>query len=226
MQAEHGVSLAAQEAKIREWAASNGATAVRIFRDEAISGKRRTNRPGLMDALATIGKGDALVVCSLSRLARSTIDTIEISEQLRKIGADLVSMSESIDTTTAAGKMVFQMMAVLAEFEREQLSERVRFALAHKRKRREKTGGSVPYGYRPTGADKVRLEPEQAEQQVISRILRWREQGASLRQIAAKLEKRGIQSKQGNKWSAKILAELIARAKRDALLDAEVLRLG
>jgi DNA invertase Pin-like site-specific DNA recombinase len=59
----------------------------------------------------------ALIVYSLSRLARSTKDAIAISERLAKNGADLVSLSERIDTTTAAGKIVFRMLAVLAEFE-------------------------------------------------------------------------------------------------------------
>ena len=58
----------------------------------------------------------ALVCYSISRLARSTRDMLHISEQLDKKGADLVSLTEKIDTTTAAGRMVFKMLAVLADF--------------------------------------------------------------------------------------------------------------
>ena len=94
-QAQDGVSLDAQEAKIRVWAELNGAERVTMFRDAGLSGKRADNRPGLQAALAAIGAGDALVVYSLSRLARSTKDTILLSEQLTRKGADLVSLSES-----------------------------------------------------------------------------------------------------------------------------------
>src|SRR6266581_6504849 len=74
-----------------------------------------------------------LVVYSLSRLARNTTETLELGERLAKAGADLVSLSEKIDTTSAAGKMVFRMLAVLAEFERDQISERTRVAMQHMR---------------------------------------------------------------------------------------------
>ena len=73
--------------------------------------------------------GGVLVVYSLSRLARNTTETLELGKRLSKAGADLVSLSEKIDTTSAAGKMVFRMLAVLAEFERDQVSERTTMAL-------------------------------------------------------------------------------------------------
>ena len=147
-QVEDGVSLDAQEAKVRSWADLNNAAEVVIFRDEGISGKRSDNRPGLQSALDACGKGDALIVYSLSRLSRSTKDTLSLSEILQKKDADLVSLSEKIDTTSASGKMVFRLLAVLNEFERDQISDRTRFALAHKRDKGEKTGGDVPFGYR------------------------------------------------------------------------------
>ena len=75
----------------------------------------------------------ALVVYSLSRLARSTKDTIAIGEQLDKAGADLVSLSEKIDTTSAAGKMIFRMLAVMADFEKDQISERTKMATRQRR---------------------------------------------------------------------------------------------
>jgi DNA invertase Pin-like site-specific DNA recombinase len=143
-QVEDGVSLDAQEAKVRAWADLSNASEVVIFRDEGISGKRSDNRPGLQSALDIVGKGDALVVYSLSRLSRSTKDALILSEVLSKKEADLVSLSEKIDTTTAAGKMVFRMLAVLSEFERDQISDRTRFALAHKRSKGEKSGGTFP----------------------------------------------------------------------------------
>jgi len=124
-QANEGVSLDAQGARIRAWCEANGYALTRILSDAGVSGKRADKRARLQAALSDACKlRGALVVYSLSRLARSTKDAIGIAERLDKAGADLVSLTERIDTTTAAGKMVFRMRAVLAEFERDLVSER------------------------------------------------------------------------------------------------------
>ena len=83
-QVEDGVSMDAQDAKVRAWAELNNAPEVVIFRDEGISGKRSDNRPGLQAALDMVGKGDALVVYSLSRLSRSTKDALILAETLSR----------------------------------------------------------------------------------------------------------------------------------------------
>ena len=208
-QAQDGVSMDAQEAKLRAWADLNGAESVTIFTDAGLSGKRADNRPALQDALNAVGKGDALIVYSLSRLARSTKDTITIADALDKRGADLVSMAEKIDTTTAAGKMVFRMLAVLSEFERDQVSERTRFALAHKRANGEKTGGEVPYGYR---LEDGRLVPDAGEQKAVALIRELHAAGASLREIAARLEADGYRTKTGRThWHPQSVKQIIER---------------
>ncbi len=146
-QAVDGVSLEAQTAKIEAWCRVNEFDLTGLFVDAGVSGKRADNRPELQKALISVtGCRGALVVYSLSRLARSTKDTIQISERLDKSGADLVSLSERIDTTSAAGRMVFQMLAVLAEFERNQISERTKAAMAHMRSQGRFTG-QVPFGF-------------------------------------------------------------------------------
>jgi site-specific DNA recombinase len=95
--------------------------------------------------------GVALVVYSPSRLARSVNNTLGIASRLERAGANLVNLSERIDTTTAAGRMVFRMLAVLAELERDLCSERTKTALALK-KRQGECAGQVPYGWRREGA--------------------------------------------------------------------------
>ena len=208
-QVEDGVSLDAQEAKVRAWAELNNAHEVVVFRDEGISGKRSDNRPGLQTALSMVGKGDALVVYSLSRLSRSTKDALVLSEALSKKEADLVSLSEKIDTTTAAGKMVFRMLAVLSEFERDQVSDRTRFALAHKRSKREKTGGDVPFGYYVDGAH---LVEDANEQKAIFLIRDLRAKGYRLQAICSELQKEGYRTRRGNlKWQPKTVSRIIER---------------
>ena len=207
-QVEDGVSLDAQEAKVRAWAELNAAEVV-IFRDEGISGSRSDNRPGLQDALTMVGKGDALVVYSLSRLSRSTKDALILAEVLSKKEADLVSLSEKIDTTTAAGKMVFRMLAVLSEFERDQISDRTRFALAHKKANGEKTGGDVPFGYYLDG---VHLIEDENEQKAIALIRDLRKKGYTLQAICWELQREGYKTRRGNlKWQPKTVSRIIER---------------
>lgn len=212
-QAVDGVSMDAQEAKIRAWAELNNADEVLLFVDAGISGKRADNRPALQDALKAASRGDALVVYSLSRLARSTKDTLAIAATLDKRGADLVSLSERIDTTSAAGKMCFRMLAVLSEFERDQVSERTCFALRYKRVNGEKTGGDVPYGFR---LEDGHLVEDEREQKAVALMTRLRAQGATLRAIAARLEAEGYLTKTGlSRWQPKAVAAVLARVERD-----------
>jgi site-specific DNA recombinase len=146
-QAREGISLDAQRAKIAAWADIMGYELIDTFADEGISGSTIKKRPGLQAAVeAVCDCGGVLVVYSLSRLARNTHETLELGERLSKAGADLVSLSEKIDTTSAAGKMVFRMLAVLAEFERDQAIERTNLALQHKRSKQERIGNFIPYG--------------------------------------------------------------------------------
>ncbi|MFO0066485.1 MAG: recombinase family protein, partial [Pirellulaceae bacterium] len=186
-QATEGVSLEAQQEKINAWCLLNDYQLVSVHVDAGLSGKRADNRPELQLALDQVTRvGGVLVVYSLSRLARSTKDTIAISERLEKAGADLVSLSEKIDTTTAAGRMVFRMLAVLAEFERDQLSERVTMAMDHKRRKSERISGRIPYGF-TLAADGVALVAEPTEQNTLATIRQLRDAGASIRSIVAHL---------------------------------------
>ena len=104
-----------------------------LFEDAGISGSGIAKRDGLEEALEGTTKGRALVTYRLSRLARNTRDMLDIAERLEKKGADQMSLSERIDATAASRRTLFRLLAVLAEFEREQIGERTRIALAHKK---------------------------------------------------------------------------------------------
>lgn len=200
-QADEGISLEAQQAKIEAWCLVNDIELSAVHVDAGLSGKRADNRPELQAALnAAIDSGAVLVVYSLSRLARSTKDTIAIGEQLEKAGADLVSLSEQIDTTSAAGKMIFRMLAVMAEFERDLVSERTTTALAHK-KAQGKRVGKIPFGWN-LAADGETLVENADEQEALRLIQELNAAGHSLRAIASELETRNIKTKSGKaKWT-------------------------
>ncbi len=206
-QATDGVSLDAQRAKIEAWALLNDYTLAAVHVDAGISGKN-CKRPGLQAALADCQKGSALVVYSLSRLSRSVRDTMDIGDKLTKVGADLVSLSEKIDTTSAAGKMVFRLLAVMNEFERDQISERTTTAMQFKKSKGEIVG-TVPYGYRCD--DGVNLTPDDKEQEAIELIKELNGKGLSLRNIASRLEARGYIPR-GKVWYAKTISNILAAA--------------
>jgi DNA invertase Pin-like site-specific DNA recombinase len=205
-QAEEGVSLDAQKAKIEAWCMANDYELTAIYEDAGISGIK-SDREGLQQALDSTGKGDALVVYSLSRLTRSTKDMLHLSESLESQGIDLVSLTEKIDTTTAAGKMVFRMLAVLNEFERDQIAERTKAALSYKKAKGEKYA-PVPFGYREVEG---RLVEVKREANIVAEILELREQGSTLAGIADLLNTRGIEGKRGGKWYASTVSYLIKR---------------
>jgi DNA invertase Pin-like site-specific DNA recombinase len=210
-QATDGISLDAQGAKVALWCEANGRHLVAVHQDAGLSGSRADNRPGLAQALDEVCRlKGALVVYSLSRLARSTKDALAMSERLERAGADLVSLSEKIDTTSAAGKMVFRLLAVLSEFERDQVAERTKAALQHL-KAQGKLVGSVPVGY-DLANDGETLVPSESEQATLDLIRRLRRRGASLRAIGMELQRRGVKTKTGNeRWAPQVLKRLLDR---------------
>lgn len=207
-QAYEGVSLDAQRARIAAWCLANGYELAAVYTDAGISGATMKRRDGLQAALKAATKGTALVAYSISRLARSTRDMLTIADQLETQGADLVSLTEKIDTTSAAGRMVFRMLAVLSEFERDQISERTVTALRHK-KRIGEVYGPVPFGYQEIEG---RLIEVREEARILRDILTMRESGATLRAIADHLNVKGIQPKQGGAaWYASTVRTVLKR---------------
>lgn len=210
-QAQDGVSLDAQRARIEAWSLANGYELSTVHVDAGLSGGRADNRPALQAALIEACQEKAiLIVYSLSRLARSTTDAIAISERLAKSGADLASLSERIDTTSASGRMVFRMLAVLAEFERDQVAERTKTALAHLRHQGKRISGRIPFGY-SLAANGVDLIPHSKEQEAIRLMQELKTQGCSLREIAAALTERGIHTKTRTAWSPESIRGILRK---------------
>lgn len=110
----------------------------KIYR-EKVSGMKE-ERPQLQELLSFARSGDVICVYKLDRLGRSTKKLIEWSEELNHRGVELVSIRDNIDTTTAVGKAMFKMLAVLTEMERDLISERTRAGLESARARGRKGG--------------------------------------------------------------------------------------
>lgn len=208
-QATEGVSLDAQRDKIAAYCALHGLELLGCFSDE-LSGKRADNRPGLRKALDLACKRRAvLVVYSLSRLARSTRDCIDLCQRIDKAGADLASITEKIDTTSSMGRFIFRLMASLGELEREQISERTVAAMSYMRKQGRRISRYIPFGYMLSD-DGETLTPVDAEQRTIVQVRQARQRGETLWSIADKLNASGIASKRGGQWRAGTVHRLIA----------------
>jgi len=216
-QADGGFSLDDQRAAIERWCKANDYKLTDIFEDAGLSGMKK-DRPGLDAALAACTKGAALVVYSLSRLGRSNSHLLQLSEDLERAGVDLVSLSEKIDTTTAAGRAFYGMSAVFAQFTRDVISEQIRDNLQQKIANGERAG-EIPYG-KQLKLEKVldprngktrtlkRLVVSEREQGIIERVRRLKTRGLSLRGIASRLTSGGFKPR-GRKWYAQTVKNIL-----------------
>ena len=211
-QAEHGVSLEAQRAKVEAYASLYDLDLVAVLVDAGVSAKS-LQRPALDEALGMLdaGTADALLVVKLDRLTRSVKDLGTLVERYfsRQDGPALLSVSEQIDTRSAAGRLVLNVLASVAQWEREATGERTAAAMAHKRAAGEYTGGRVPYGF-TLAADGVHLDVNGPEQAVIAAARELRDAGLSLRKIGAELEARGLLPRSSRSWHAKTVRALVA----------------
>jgi site-specific DNA recombinase len=207
-QAAKGVSLEAQRAKIEAYAKLYDLELVAVLEDAGASGKS-LDRPGLRQALVMLASGEAkaLIVMKLDRLTRSVRDLGLLLERDFASGkAALLSVGEQIDTRSAAGRLVLNVLASVAQWEREAIGERTAAALAHKKAKGERVGG-VPYGYRAAGCT---LETVPAEQAVIVQARELRAAGLSLRQVCDQLAARGHLSRTGRPFAPVQVQRMLA----------------
>jgi len=193
-QADEGVSLDAQEAKIRKYAELYELDLVAVERDAGVSGKT-LERPGLKAALARISSGESngLLICKLDRLTRSVADLGVLVDEFFT-DHELLSVSDNIDTRSASGRLVLNVLVSVAQWEREIISERTKEALAYL-KRNGKRLGAEPFD----------------NQEVIELIRDARESGESYRAICQTLIDRAIPTKRGGTWSPKVVRAILMR---------------
>ncbi len=213
VQNDDGVSLANQQERIEAWAKANGHELAGVF-VEVRSAGRADNRPELKKAMAAACReGGILVVYSLSRFSRSVRDTLALAEQLEKAGANLASLSESLDTSTPISKFFFQLMSGLAEFERSQLRHRTTSAMSHLRQHNKRISHKIPLGY-DLATDGVVLVPNEREQAAIARIMERRASGMTLGAVARSMEADGVPTKLGGKWTPKTVLAIVRRQEK------------
>ncbi|MGA7075619.1 MAG: recombinase family protein [Halobacteriota archaeon] len=205
-QAKEGVSLEAQQARIEAYCIAKGWQLAGIEVDAGISAKD-TNRPGLQAVLQEVRdkRVAAIVVYKLDRLTRSIGDLLQLMTLLNKENVALVSMEESLDATTATGRLMMNLLALLSQWERELIGERTKSAMKYL-KEQQRVYSRPVYGY---DAEEGQLYPNEEEQAVIQEVLARREQGSSYWQIAAQLNAAGTPAKRGGQWTATTVRRIL-----------------
>ena len=188
----------------------HGAELVAVIQEGGESAKT-LDRPGMQRVLAMVDRRQvqAVIVAKLDRLTRSVRDLCELLELLERRGVALISVAESLDTSSAAGRLVINIMAAVSQWEREAIGERTRDALRHKRSQGERVG-NIAFGYR-LAADGKHVESDPGEQTVLEEIRRLRGAGVSMRRIAAALNSRALRTRRGTAWRLEHVARICSR---------------
>jgi site-specific DNA recombinase len=212
-QSDSGVSLEAQQAKMRAYADLYNLTIVETIIDAESA--KSLNRSGLQHALDLLraGKADGLLIVKLDRLTRSVADWQDLIDAYfgERGGKQLLSVNDSIDTRTAAGRLVLNVLITVAQWERETIGERTKEALRHKINSRQRVG-KVRFGF-DLAPDGTTLIENPAEQQTLAFMRNLRAAGRTLRQIAAELTARNIPTKERkSRWTHTAVAYILARA--------------
>ena len=217
-QSEEGYSIDEQERLLRSWAEKNNYEVYKCYSDRGISGKDIKNRPALKELLkdAEEKKFDMVISWKINRISRKLADVLKIVDILEKNDITFKSYSEPFETDTPAGKMQFQMMALIGEFERGTIAQNVKMGMCAKAKSGEWCGGRV-LGYDLVPIDsqegakrkKNRLTINEKEAEAVRFIFNEYVNGKGYKAITNQLNKLGYKTKKGNDFSVGSIREIL-----------------
>lgn len=208
-QAEEGYSIDEQERLLTEWCNRNGYIVHEVYADRGISGKSIKNRPALVQLLddAKNKKFDVVLVWKTNRLARNILDLLKIVEVFEHSYISFRSYTESLETETSSGKLQFHMMAAIAEFERNTISENVKMGMLARAREGKWNGGRV-LGYDLEDVSNqgekrkhTRLVINEKEAKTVRRIFELYIAGNGYKAIANRVNKEGHLGKRGKPFS-------------------------
>jgi site-specific DNA recombinase len=194
-----GDSAEVHEARAKAYAESKGWIVVKKYK-LCVSGKSVFKHPETQRMLEDVEKGhiQALIFSKLARLARNVKELIELSDFFQKHDADIISLAESIDTSTSSGRLLFHVIAALAQWEGEEISERVYAGMMTRAKMGESVGGTAPFGYI---WNNKKLVINKQDSVVAKDIFETFLKCKKIKTTAETLNQRGYRTKKGSLWS-------------------------
>ncbi len=217
-QSENGYSIDEQERLLEEWCKKMGYVIYKCYSDRGISGKNIKDRPALKELLsdAKAGKFDMVISWKINRVSRKLEDVLKIVSLLEKNNITFKSYSEPFETDTPAGRMQFQMMALIGEFERGTIAQNVKMGMIAKAKSGNWCGGRVlGYDLVPNNSPeeekkgKNKLEINEKEAEIVRFIFNEYSKGKGYKAITNKMNKLGYKTKKGNNFSVGSIRDIL-----------------
>jgi DNA invertase Pin-like site-specific DNA recombinase len=211
-QAESGLGLDGQRRAIEQAAERQGITVAATFQDAAISGSKGIeDRPGLLDAVNALKRGDVLLVAKRDRLGRDVMVVALIERLVARKKARIISAAgEGTDSDDPSAFMLRGMIDLFAQYERLIIGHRTKAALRAKRAQGLRAG-AIPFGHRLADDGKTLL-PAEDEQAALLTIRELRQQGRTLRAVADELNRRGLRTRRGTAWRFEYVRNLLTAA--------------
>lgn len=208
-QAKDGFSIHAQREKLAKYAEANDWDIFDYYVDDGISGKDLDGRPEVTRLINDVkeGKINNVLIYKLDRLTRSVRDLIYLIELFEKYSCTFNSQTEKIDTSNAVGRMFVKIIGIFAEFERENLAERVSFGYEQKTREGNYTNTCGVYGYDYLGNNVYAVNEE--EKNLVNRIFDLYIDGLSYYKIAKKLNNENLPTKRGGHWATGTIKSII-----------------
>ena len=205
-QAKEGFSLDAQLDKLRSYCKARDWIIGEEYIDDGYSG-RTEKRPAYSKMMKEIDSWDILLVIKMDRIHRNSKNFMMMMEYLKQKEKEFVSMSESLDTSTAMGRFVMDIIQRIAQLESEQIGERVYIGMEQKaRTNGGVLGFNIPYGYYYSDGF---LYINREEAPVIENIYTWYKNGKSMGEIAKMLNEAKVPTKKGGIWAKKTISTIL-----------------